>query len=779
MSFLPFVHTYLLYFLPLAAIPIVLHLLTLHRLRTVELSTFRFLFDSYVQQRRKMKFLEALIAALRTLFLLLLVAAVARPAVRHWDKLFGGGGGGQEVVMLMDTSVSMNTTADGKSALDRAKSAALAIVEKMSPDDRLTLVRIGSKPEEVFSRFAADSTSIRDKIESLRASSSRANMLATLTQTFGPQAPARSHPTIYLFTDCQSSGWREIKNQPTEKLLPEKSRFVVVNVGSNTAVSNVAVIGDAPRRHHTIVGLPVMLRPRVVNHSKTETIDIAVSILIDGKEISRPTLTLKPGESATREIVYTPMEPGVLRGRFEVEETADRSDRFPDDDSFLFTLTVSPQIKVVIVNGAPTPDPYENETLFLKTALSVGADDESAAGETPKLAGAKTYIKSLNVQEVLEPAINQEVLKDASVVILANCGTLTVPQFGWLREFVSAGGGLLIFPGDKVLPDPYNKQFFPVATVSDKRLVQADLTPAVGDVNDSNKFERLSGDSIDFAHPVLSVFESTQVRYLTTARFYRFFPLTLPPEKGNSWTLAKFGNGSPALVEGRFGEGIVLLAAFPVNAKWTNLPLKPEFVPLLLRMVSHVEHRPGLESPSVVAPEGSAEIGVARDWEPVAGNVTDVSGHSSPLDFRQSGNRWLCAVEGTSDKGYYTVDVKGGKAETKTGQAVFAVNLSRDESNFDTISEEQTKELLPGADVMFVDASAQAQQEHGSIGDEREIWRPLIVFMFIVIAVEFLLSTLGSQRPDGEPEVTVAERIRNLSPGSWVGRMTGASTPVN
>lgn len=680
--------------------------------------------------------------------------------------------------MLMDTSVSMNTTTAGKSALDRAKSAAIAIVEKLGPDDRLTLVRIGSKPEEVFSRFAADSTSIRDKIESLRATSSRANMLATLTQTFGPHATPRANPVIYLFTDCQSSGWREVRNQPTEKLLPEKCRFVVVNVGSNVAVSNVAVVGDAPRRHRTIVGLPVTLRPRVVNHSKSETIDVAVSILIDGKEISRPTLTLKPGESATREIVYTPMEPGVLRGRFEVEETATRPDRFPDDDSYLFTLTVSPQIKVVLVNGAPSADPYENETLFLKTALSVGAEDEPSGGQIASAAAAKSYVKSLNVQEVLEPALNQEVLKDASVVVLANCGTLNVQQFAWLREYVAAGGGLLIFPGDKVLPDPYNKQFFPLLNVPDKRLVQADLSPAVGDLNDSNKFERLSGDSIDFAHPVLSVFESSQVRYLTTARFYRYFPLTQPPEKGTSWPLAKFGTGSPALVEGRFGEGIVLLAAFPVNAKWSNLPLKPEFVPLLLRMVNHVEHRPGLEAPSVVAPESHAEIGVARDWEPVAGKVTDVSGHSTPLEFRQSDNRWLCAVEGTSDKGYYAIDVKGGKAESKSGQAVFAVNLSRDESNFDTISEEQTKELLPGADIMFVDASAQAQQEHGSIGDEREIWRPLILIMFLVIGVEFMLATLGGQRLDGEPEVTVAERIRNLSPGSWVGRMTGATTPV-
>ena len=78
-----FLHTGLLWLIPLAAIPIVLHLLTLHRLKTVELSTIRFLFDSYVQQRRQIKFLEAILAALRTLFLLLLVLVVARPVVKH------------------------------------------------------------------------------------------------------------------------------------------------------------------------------------------------------------------------------------------------------------------------------------------------------------------------------------------------------------------------------------------------------------------------------------------------------------------------------------------------------------------------------------------------------------------------------------------------------------------------------------------------------------------------------------------------------------------------
>ena len=56
-----FLHGSLLPLAALAVVPVLLHLLSLHRLRTVELSTYRFLFDTHVQERRKMKFLEALL----------------------------------------------------------------------------------------------------------------------------------------------------------------------------------------------------------------------------------------------------------------------------------------------------------------------------------------------------------------------------------------------------------------------------------------------------------------------------------------------------------------------------------------------------------------------------------------------------------------------------------------------------------------------------------------------------------------------------------------------
>ncbi|MBI3463803.1 MAG: hypothetical protein HY000_12215, partial [Planctomycetes bacterium] len=126
-------------------------------------------------------------------------------------------------------------------------------------------------------------------------------------------------------------------------------------------------------------------------------------------------------------------------------------------------------------------------------------------------------------------------------------------------------------------------------------------------------------------------------------------------------------------------------------------------------------------------------------------------------------------------KGYYSVEISGGRPEQpRKGSVAFAVNLAAEESDFAMITEENLKDWLPNSSVKLIDASAQAQQAEGQLGrDDREIWRPLIVLMFAIIGVEFLLSTLGGLRDKDAP--TVAERIRNISPGTWVGRMTGAT----
>jgi hypothetical protein len=53
-----------------------------------------------------MRFLEALLAMLRTLFLLLLIVLFMRPVLKNWGNLFGSekGGSGREVILLVDCS---------------------------------------------------------------------------------------------------------------------------------------------------------------------------------------------------------------------------------------------------------------------------------------------------------------------------------------------------------------------------------------------------------------------------------------------------------------------------------------------------------------------------------------------------------------------------------------------------------------------------------------------------------------------------------------------------
>ncbi|MCH7708770.1 MAG: hypothetical protein IH884_09770, partial [Myxococcales bacterium] len=200
--------------------------------------------------------------------------------------------------------------------------------------------------------------------------------------------------------------------------------------------------------------------------------------------------------------------------------------------------------------------------------------------------------------------------------------------------------------------------------------------------------------------------------------------------------------------------------------------------PLILRMVSHVKHRSDVEGPCVVPADGSAEFVVAGSWGSPSGKVTDVAGRTTPLVFERAQSRRMCAFDRTAEKGFYTVEVTGGTTEQpKRGTTAFAVNLSPGESNFEQITDDKLSDLFPGIEVTLVDASAEAQQAHGSIGQQgQEVWRWLIFFLFFIICVEFLLSTLGGQTLDEEEPPTVSERIRNLSPGTWVGRMTGVGS---
>jgi von Willebrand factor type A domain/Aerotolerance regulator N-terminal len=763
-----FLNPLLLIALPAAVLPLVLHLWMSRRMRTVQLATFRFLFDSYVQQRRRLRFLEALVAALRTLFLLALIMVVARPIVKHWSGLLGGDLG-REIILMVDCSASMKAHTDGVSSLDRAKTAARAIAGRMSRGDRLTLVRVADEPEERFSRFSMDSAKIEQGIDSLEAGSSRANLLSALSLVTSDKDDRGHDALIYFLTDCQASEWQEVDEKNLPEALPEGSRFVVLDTGSGEALPNRAVLGHAPREARAILGLPVILRPRVANFGATKVDDLPLSIFVDDKEIARMRLTLNPGQAIEREIVYVPERDGVLKGRFELPV-----DRFPEDDSFLFTLTVVPKLGVLLVrpDSEDPADPQKDEALYLRTALTARIRDlPGQEGDAPD----NPLVEALSLVETAEPGLSPERLSDAGVVILANCGGLSPEQCGWLRNFVFEGGGLLVFPGERVNGAVYNDHLFAVPNRADAGLTPARFGEARGDPERADTFQRLA--AIDYDHPVMSVFQDPDAKFMRTVQFFRRFLIERPGSGPYAHVLARFGDEGPALVESRYGEGTLVVAAFPANTRWTNLPMKPEFVPLVLRLVGHLVRAPELAGPSVVSPGSAAEVTVDSSWTPAKGMVIDDMGRETAIDFQYSGTRLLGAFGGTRRKGYYNVEVKGAEAgdAQRTGTLSFAVNLAREESDFQTVGENQLRDLTEYQALTVIDATAQMQTLEGSIGEEREIWRPLIYLMFLVIGIEFLLATTSTGRRSADADQPLAGHAHRMSPTAWIRRMTGAS----
>lgn len=803
-----FTNPLLLWFLPLAMIPVLLHLLTLHRLKTVELSTFRFLFDSYVQQRRRMKFLEWLIALLRTLFLLFLVFAVSRMRMPdYWETLFGSGAGGRDVVLMIDASASMEAATAGRTALERAQRDAKKVVKELKPGDHVTVIRVGERPEQLLRRFKAATEDINKEIDNIETGPSRANLYAAFSQLFGGDSPELSkldRPQVYLFTDLQESGWQEFRSGKTAVPVLDGTDLRVVNVGSGQPLDNHAVVGSAPAQSRVIVGLPVTLRPRVRNLSpdKPTSPQFAVTISVNGQQVDRQTMVVQPQTTEELEVVYTPNEPGVLKGQFEIS-----GDSFSDDNVFRFTLDVRPQVRVLLVNGNPAAVPLDNAGLYVQAALTASntskEEVEAAAGEAAEppakeLAPSREFVRALSVQEIPEAQLNVEALGTTAVVILVNCGGLDAARFVLLRDFVHKGGGLIVLPGDKVAPDVYTKQFFPDPNDPKSPLMAAVLGVPEGDPEKSETFAKF-GD-YDASHAILSVFSGGKTPYLTRVNVFRRFALTLPEERGSSWPLVRFaGSDAPAIVEGSYGEGRVLLSAFPFHSAWTNLTMRPEFVPLVLRMVSHVMRRPEVGGPSVVLAGGTAEFFAdEQGWDPVSAKVTDAAGRVTPLEqFQRSQSRLVGAFERTTSQGFYDVEVSGGStAKPKEQRLAFAVNLAPGESDFSTLGGnlEETSDanevserldrvegevaamlsgLVPGQSLRVIDATANAEQLYGEPGHQNEIWRWLIILMFVIIGVEFLLSTLSGQVADGEEDGAM-ERIRQLSPGGWVGRMTGA-----
>src|SRR5215216_936505 len=149
-----FLNAYLLTGLVLASVPVIIHLLNRRRFQLVEWAPMKYLKLTIKTNRRRLRIEQLILLALRTLLIIMLILAVARPALSEsgLGRVFGGKGRVSRVIVI-DDSLSMGYQVERRPAFEVAKQAVGELASGIGPQDSVTAV-VTSAPGQPIVREA-------------------------------------------------------------------------------------------------------------------------------------------------------------------------------------------------------------------------------------------------------------------------------------------------------------------------------------------------------------------------------------------------------------------------------------------------------------------------------------------------------------------------------------------------------------------------------------------------------------------------------------------------
>jgi hypothetical protein len=181
-----------------AAIPLLLHLLRRRVGTRMDFPAVRYLLRAEQENRRTMRLRNLLLMLLRVAIVLMLSIAAARPI----GRMIGAGHSPAAIAILIDNSMSSGVVVEGRSMLDRFKSAAIDVVRTVEPTDNVWLV---SADGAVAGGSAA---AIRDAIASLTPSSADTDLPAATRRAVGlARAAPQANRSVIVFSDAQRVSW--------------------------------------------------------------------------------------------------------------------------------------------------------------------------------------------------------------------------------------------------------------------------------------------------------------------------------------------------------------------------------------------------------------------------------------------------------------------------------------------------------------------------------------------------------------------------------------------
>ena len=514
------------------AIPVILHLIQKERKNVVQFPSLMFLRRIPYQSVRRRRIRHWLLLFMRLAALALIVLAFARPFLRR-TEITAAASGAREVVILLDRSYSMGY--GGKWA--QAVAAAERTINGLTPADRASIVLFGSNTE-VALRSAADRGRLLAAVSSVQpgAGATRYGPALKLAGSILSESAVPRREAV-LISDFQRSGWQGGEGVR----LPDGAILTPVAI-TDSGKANLAIAPVSLQQSEFQNQQRITVTTGAVNHTDVAVSNVEIALEIGGRAIQSRRVNVAARGSAS-----TTFDPVTVAERNVRATVRLANDALAADNVFHFVVSPENPVDVVIGERAGSG---RNTSLYLTRAVAVS--------EAPRIEAKVRQADSLSNED----------LAAASVVIL-NDAPVAQTTAERLQTFVQRGGGLFVVAGEKAT--------WPSV---------ADILPGVpGAAVDRSRGAAARLGALEYGHPLFEVFRGPRTGDFASARFYGFRSVTPGP---NSTTLARFDDGQPALLERRVGTGRVLMWTSTLDTTWTDLALKPVFVPFVHRVVRYL-----------------------------------------------------------------------------------------------------------------------------------------------------------------------------------------------
>ncbi len=520
-----------------ATLPILIHLIWRNKTVRIDFAAMRFLLNQHKPMTRWLRLKQLLLLLLRVLALGMLGFAFARPWLPSRSDMVLWKKGNREVGIIYDVSASMRAGNNRSGSVRALRS----VLSGMKNGDLVSVYLNGAPEPLLIDREPWSAALLRDIVSRAKPTQRSGNLIAGLRLLDDQLVTSElAQREIYIISDFQKNNW------PVENLTIELN---------SKASLHLLPVREEPWKNVAITGIALPQRNsrtwscRIRNDSPEDIRRATISLYVDGRRAARKQLVFEPDET-TRLVRFSgiSMRPGQNQtGYFSITAPGDE---FEPDDKRYFVLHRDRSVSVLLVNGEKSAGAGD-ELFFARRAFATSSSDFRLQETTP---------------ETVQPAR----FRAYDVVILANVKGMNSRKMNALRAFVENGGGLFIAPGDRVDAALFNKFF-------------AGLSPLLLRKKAEENIDLARGHAVlvqDFSHPVIETISAPGSPGMGAARVYQYWQGTAQP--GAQVVAVLDGDHDPALAFKSVGRGKVALLSFPLDVEWSNLPLKPSYLPLLL-----------------------------------------------------------------------------------------------------------------------------------------------------------------------------------------------------